>query len=884
MRACVGCASASAGRACAEARRSAGEAGAELIDQSSFRIAGAVGIDLVQSAERAGRDGSRVESTPGLGSRLHARRDTPGTFAVTRPEGASAPCRLRQGAEIRGFAPRIATARPLQMRTATLTEVIRMRRTLKHPVLLPVVGAAAGLLSSLAPTLAHADVCPTPTLAQCQTPEFYDTPCGTEQRVETSTCAILLQEDFDHQSADFPLEERRQPDTMVSAPTKLAVQTPAEVNQLTYVGKQSASGAPLFETYANWLTTMAVQELKGIAFTPPWANNGAAVTSCEEYAFDSAYDYARFEQATAQYGSDYRAIFDAAYADSPGAIAGQTLRDKAGEPMGWPVWPGDEAGGAVTLPKNIFFTAFGIYNDMAAKNAAIGIIPSWDPLEAFSASFTRAELQAGQNRWWRQNWAWHSNMNAVVSAAGISDDVLYQFDSKKEAFAELLAEREKAYQQALLDKNDPTCHTAGFGVECCDAGGECRTGASTLVMIADQKIVAALDEAKQLHCLDPNFYGCDWSPRTFVDMLRTEATRRRENDFQTCMTYSGNSFFEARNYTTSMGLEGLLTGDYTTTPQRFRTYLDAVKRTFAHVDYPKDPITKKPTLADIASDRGSFGIDDVKVTWGYDAFWKVIGYEGSQRLCNAHIDVSGNFNLKGKAWSELKELFNFKAHAWTDTAGGHLMYAVRVRDQQLYGGDITSRLAETIHIVKHKPFSGRYLVPGPHVSIFGIDIALNGGISAKGALDATLDVFGGRGCDTADSPNMVVFGRVDGNFTPSIDSSVFAEVSAGIPVLASVGVKADLQLVKATLPFLAGAKLSMIKNGATLNVLADLHTSAKLHLTALDGSLSVFAQLLIKRAEKVLFDWNGFTTDATLFDFESRHAIPLAVVKQLQGS
>ncbi len=758
-----------------------------------------------------------------------------------------------------------------------------MRLTRMHPILMPVVGAAAGLLSALLPSIADADVCATPTLAQCKDPTYYDTTCGADQKAPTSTCSTLLQADFDSQSAGYPVEQRRRPSSMTSVATTLAVQTPAELDTLAFKGKETTSHQPLFETYSTWLTRMALSEIKGIPFQATWSGNGPLVTTCEEFAFDASYDYSRFEQASAQYGSDYRAIFDLAY--SPAGIAGHVLADKNGESMGWPVWPGDQQGGVATLPKNTFFTAFSVYDNSLATYTAIGI-PSWDPLGG--SSVTLADLRSGQNKWSRQDWQWHSLMNSLVGTAGVADDVLYAFDSKKEAFADLLSQRKAAYEQAIIEKSDPTCDwQGGFGFWCCPTDASaCRPGALHTVVDLDQQIVAALTEAKQLHCLDDNYFACDWSPRTFVDMLKRQAVRR-ENDFQSCKIYTGNSFNDARNVTAAMNL-GIPPGNYTTTPKRFRSFLSALATSMAAADFPKDPITKKPKLADSASDHGEFGNNDIKAIWSYDVGWKVTGFEGTRALCDAQVDVSGDLNIKGKAYSAVKELFDATAHAWTDSAGGHAMYAIRVRDQALYGGTTTVKLDHAFQIVEHQSFGGDYKVPGPHIVVFGIVIGVNAGISAKFRMDEDLSVFGGRGC-AVNAPSEVVIADVHGLIMPAVDSSVFAEVTAGIPWVLEVGIKADLVLVKAAMPITAGAKLRMTRipagpfTPASVSVLLDLHNAVKVNMSTLDGSISLFADYFFRHAEKVLFDWNGYATSAVLFNF-SMSGIPLAVVKQLQGS
>jgi hypothetical protein len=86
---------------------------------------------------------------------------------------------------------------------------------------------------------------------------------------------------------------------------------------------------------------------------PAWDANGEKVGSCEEFAYESVYDWARFTDAVAACAGDHDCQLDIAFLpDTPG-IANRTLRRKDGTPLAFQITP--VAGGA-KLPKNDLFT------------------------------------------------------------------------------------------------------------------------------------------------------------------------------------------------------------------------------------------------------------------------------------------------------------------------------------------------------------------------------------------------------------------------------------------------------------------------------------------------------------------------------------------------
>ncbi len=708
-----------------------------------------------------------------------------------------------------------------------------MRATTYRSFLFPVLGVATGLLSALLPSTANAAVCPAPTLTQCKTPAFYDTPCGAEQKSPTSACSTLIQNDFQANYGSWPQVQRNVPSTNTSVPTVVDHRQ----SNIAYTNL-----VPTFTTYTNWMTRLRAANFSNTALGIPWLDNGPVVGSCEEYAYDSSYDYSKFDQQASQFGPDYRAIYDFAF--MPGGISTRVLKDSNGEAIGMPVWPGENQppNVVVNLPKNAFFEAYEVLGPKPPSYyaaAGIGDYTPWN-VEEFPES---AGLAAGQHYWPKQDWAWHRQMNDRIAHTGVADDVLFKFDEKKEAFRALLRKREAFYRAALTER-DPVC---GPSQPFCG-----RQSAVDLI-VTDQEIFHALAEARAMGCLsmEPN-NPCDWSPRLFVKMLSDQATRRRENDFQTCVSYTGNNFSVAAFADK-------------TSPHKFRDFLGRLATQTASLQFPIDPVTHKPMLGDSAADNGLFGSSDINAKWRYDASWKVLNFNKTTPLCQAQLEVKGNLHVDGNVYSATKEVFDADVRGFTDSSGGHGVVTIKVGGEQIYDKHLNDTFNHTFNIVEHPNFEKSYKVPGPAVSFFGFTIGINAGFSAKMGVNADLALFAGRGCDSADNVDLA---SVTGSVTPYVDASVFAELAGGIPHVLEVGIKGTLVLVEASLPISAHAKLRINRGPNFVAVFADLGMSVKLKLQTLNGNISAFASFLdgLKHAEKVLFEWNGYTTEATLFE------------------
>lgn len=84
---------------------------------------------------------------------------------------------------------------------------------------------------------------------------------------------------------------------------------------------------------------------------PNWDANGEKITSCEEYAYEKVYDWARYTDAVAACAGDHNCQLDIAFLPTTPGIAGRTLLRKDGKPVKTQI----SVKNSMKLPKNDFF-------------------------------------------------------------------------------------------------------------------------------------------------------------------------------------------------------------------------------------------------------------------------------------------------------------------------------------------------------------------------------------------------------------------------------------------------------------------------------------------------------------------------------------------------
>ena len=260
------------------------------------------------------------------------------------------------------------------------------------------------------------------------------------------------------------------------------------------------------------------------------------------------------------------------------------------------------------------------------------------------------------------------------------------------------------------------------------------------------------------------------------------------------------------------------------------------------------------------------------MTYGYEANWRVSGFEGTKTTCDANASTKGRLYANGSVFGTSYPLFEGKASADSDKTGTLLAADVLIGDTNVYHGD--NKLTP-YHVAANpsltKTAKGEY-----HFVVLAIPVVVKGGITATVGLDYSLDATMAATCG---GPNDVTLAEVKGHAKPWVNADAFA--SAGVDLLiADAGVKLNLTLLKAELPFDGDVRVHMQSNSAGTNgvVYVDATATLKLRMSTLDGKLSLYIDSWFGDDEETLLSWNGFSVNENLFSV-GRTGMKLATVK-----
>jgi hypothetical protein len=350
--------------------------------------------------------------------------------------------------------------------------------------------AASGLLLSAVPasaalstggTLPPLDPCVTytVTLQGCQNPA---NSCDVRAREAAktnpdATCNTLIQNAADQQAASLPQRTVVVPvtknvnDTTVQpdAYSKAVAYKADDPNTHSmgglggfYLGQvhRAQTYLPATGWYSDYLQSQRKQQRDA------WHASGTVVDSCSEYVYEKYYDYSVFEDALVKLGTNYRAIYDTAYAPAlwgivpASAIGTRGIADpsqhaKDGTAINPPIT--FQSG----LPKNQFFT---VPLGTAGSGKVRILKGSEDKIASFpggyiyiylkdmqrngldlggvvfnDASYTTT-LTAGAS-YYDESWAWHKAMSQ--RNATVLDEEMYELERLQSDFTALLQKREE---------------------------------------------------------------------------------------------------------------------------------------------------------------------------------------------------------------------------------------------------------------------------------------------------------------------------------------------------------------------------------------------------------------------------------------------------------
>lgn len=203
--------------------------------------------------------------------------------------------------------------------------------------------------------------CPPPSPDLCDRPDYVRGACGF-------TCKELLRPKLDEYLKRLPYRRKMWPNHVPkdSFNLVLAPFDPYQGKNLLpalgqSVAAQEEKAANDFRSSAFAETPQAIALAVSKAATyhqnPDWDLNGEVIGSCEEYVYESFYDYSRFRDAVLACNGNKSCIFDIAYLPGNPGIANRALNRKDG----LPIWkqPGEELGDIVAFgkdaPKNAYY-------------------------------------------------------------------------------------------------------------------------------------------------------------------------------------------------------------------------------------------------------------------------------------------------------------------------------------------------------------------------------------------------------------------------------------------------------------------------------------------------------------------------------------------------
>jgi hypothetical protein len=686
------------------------------------------------------------------------------------------------------------------------------------------LGASLSLL--LGAGSASAEECPKPYLTTCQQPGYLQSTCGVQHK---EVCGDLIREQFsiDWQALELARDSRL-PDALGGGSATTHV-VPYDTSTLrveggggSYVGmvlKNQLLHRKRFESLSE-SDQLHLETLKA------WEENGKQVGSCQEFVYEKNYDYSRFEDRVGAFGPDFRAIFQAAYADD--GIANRELFSMAGTPLP-PIFP------EKAIEKNLYF------------RFSPGPYPEGVEPYAFDPELL-ASIRSEGRRFHVPSFDWNQGMSMQLE--GMLDDDLNNLYAQQEAFASLLQRRQRlwAFYESQRQK---------------DTGdlGRLREQVGSQLHDLDKALEAGLLTAKENGCLElEGNPACDWSPRRFKALLDSATLPSREQEFQRCMFLTGNDFSDESFIRNADRLEiDGLAGDYTHSAESVAEYLSRYAQALVDAGKLVEPATREIRKGGERGDHGDFGDGNFGAGYEYAGGWEFISTPMGES-CEAHARIFAFILAKARVFGTEHEVFHARAEAGTVNGAFHYLAFVRVLGVDQYHeedtvplrfnfGDSLKHEQELFHAETYITVAAVPLhVVGAAVGSIGLDYGLDGGFKSL--------------CEINLHGNVRPWGKLDGRAIVEVDLLV-----------ASAGVEGSVTLLDAQLPF--DAEIAVFLDPTMSDLMFRLDADLDLTVSTLNGRVVVFVDGFWGRiAEAELAAFSGPRLNVPLLD--EHHRVKLA--------
>ncbi|MEZ4449590.1 MAG: hypothetical protein R3B09_08925 [Nannocystaceae bacterium] len=310
------------------------------------------------------------------------------------------------------------------------------------PITLPAAAALGGLVLGLAAPITAAALptlnkpppgalCgKTPTLAQCTDDN------STCAEAHHDTCKKMVEDALKNNPARAGAEKR----TMLRPEGDDIPKDRREGAYYPYTPKKPIRGVKGITVLAPAVVGAPLatnKTAKAGHRSPAWDKDGPVVNTCEEYAYESIYDWGRFVDSAALCDGDGQCVYDVAYMKAVPGIARRTLQrlDKVPLAPQLPVLQG------TAIDKNVMFSidASWIYVN---GDKALPATPELKEMEADFRKGQRARAIAcpgcsGASEKYTDEWAYHTAMRQKL--ASVSYEEFEEYARRRAEFSRLLA-------------------------------------------------------------------------------------------------------------------------------------------------------------------------------------------------------------------------------------------------------------------------------------------------------------------------------------------------------------------------------------------------------------------------------------------------------------
>lgn len=751
-----------------------------------------------------------------------------------------------------------------------------------------------------------------PTLAECQNPVTF---CANMARSAAktnpnATCNVLVRDAALNAVASLP--ERTVLVPVTRNASGQTIEPDAATKSVAFVQEnlnaRYMSGLSSFmlgtahrdRTYFP-ASTKAASLMRAARFSQrnAWNNSGNIVDSCREYVHEKYYDYSVFEDAISSSGTDYRKIFNIAYAQAPsgGSVPASAIGTRSiADPVqrgkdGTPIQPTIQFPSGA--PKNEFFAVpppaqgrvtIGTGSEdrvvmlPGLMGAAIIHLKDLDrPLNLYGTILPEATLSTLANgaSYYNESWAWHRSMS-VTRNANVLDERMYELDRLQEEFAALVQQRKELVTSITSElarryrplpgmlKADPD--TSSHLTDDDEPQDPLIPQLYQLASL-DAVIEAALQQAQAQGCLDFQIgmaaAPCDWSPKRFARRVMNLYQGAREQDFQRCATYTRDDFADLKAKPLQIGSVNYPAQDYTTSPSRLETYFtrrDQYMRALSSTVGPMlDPKTAQPRLRWESGDSYSLGNDTFGATANYQVAVAINNVKHTPD-CGLSPEIKGSFTATGSALGISANLINAQLQVTQKRADIDL----DVLDNTVPLVDIHQDLTlGQFNIVSGKQEKKATLVNAQATFVIvvvpvtlGAKVA--GVVGLEYELKAEHTVTGTTACSVTNlgvAGHLKPYAQVDGELYASVDLFVI-----------EAGVKGRLQLVHAAVPL--DGRVWLAPSGGQLRL--RMEGNSDLNFTFLSGSIAAYVEVGIwpfeAEFEETLVSWNGIQENVKLFN------------------